>query len=263
MTFTAPTFRNRSIFVTAAVLLAVSLLFAAFPVFAGVPSSGYFYIITGANGVECVDYEGQVYVYVGEVLRTAYVPEDNEIAYEYVNLYGGDESGTFGISAQGAPGAGAAGVMVGDIESNEGDGPVTLSISALLYVGGVLQGSSWLDITCSAIGADPEINLGDDYTETTDDTSVPATFRGPALPAPGARDLVLITGDYGVYSAPNGTPTGAVMHRCQTAFVIETSADGEWYRLYQMGGWVPVITTRDVAEDYGQPGGEPIDPFCR
>lgn len=262
MTFTAHTLRNRSIFVTAAFLLVVSLLFVAFPVFAGVPSSGYFYIITGAEGVYCVDYEGSVYVYVGEVTRTAYVPADNEIAYQYINLYGGDESGAFSIGAQGAPGAGVDGTMTGDIESIDAPGPITFSFSATLYVDGVPLGSSWLDITCDAPDATPQIELGDDYGGSTRGDSG-TTFTGPALPAPGARDLVLITGDYGVYTAPNGTPTGAVMHRCQTAFVIETSADGEWYRLYQMGGWIPVITTRDVAENYGQPGGEPIDPFCQ
>lgn len=260
MALVARYLRNRSIFVTA-LLLAVSLLFAVAPAFAGVPSSGYFYIVTGADA-SCEDWAGNVYVYVYSVPRLAYVPDDNVIYYEYTNTYGGDEAGDFLIPAQGAPGAGAVGSAVGGIESNDGPGPQTLSLLFTLEADGVIQGSTWIDITCAAPGPDPQINVGDDFGDTAA-SGAPATFRGPALPGPSGRNLVLITGDYGVYTAPNGTPTGAVLHQCQTAFVIETSEDGEWYRLFTMGGWIPVITTRDVAENYGQPGGEPIDPFCQ
>lgn len=86
------------------------------------------------------------------------------------------------------------------------------------------------------------------------------TFSGPALPA--GSNLVLITGDIGVQQAPDGEPTGEVLRKCQTAFVYETSEDGRWYRVFIMGGWIPVNATRDVAENYGQKGGEGIDPFC-
>lgn len=87
----------------------------------------------------------------------------------------------------------------------------------------------------------------------------PASFSGPALPA--NSNLVLITGDIGVQDAPDGQPTGRVMKTCQTAFVVETSSDGKWYRLFVMGGWIPVAATQDVAEAYGQ-AGFPVIPGC-
>jgi hypothetical protein len=87
-------------------------------------------------------------------------------------------------------------------------------------------------------------------------------FSGPPLPGPDARNLVLLLSDTAVFSAPGGSPTGRVMTACQTGFVLELSDDGAYARIYSMGGWIPVSTYTDVAEDYGQPGGAPIYPLC-
>ncbi len=88
-----------------------------------------------------------------------------------------------------------------------------------------------------------------------------AAFRGPGLPA--NRDLVLIIGDIGVQSAPDGDPTGKVIYKCQTVFLIDNNTTGDWVQVFMMGGWIPKAATVDVAENYGQPGGQPIDPACQ
>ncbi|CAG1013382.1 MAG: hypothetical protein IT322_20905 [Anaerolineae bacterium] len=86
-----------------------------------------------------------------------------------------------------------------------------------------------------------------------------ATFSGPGLPAD--RNLVLITSDTAVYSEPGGKPTGETLKVCQTAFVLDTSDDGKYGRIYVMGGWIPLASTTDVPEAYGQPG-YPVAPGC-
>ncbi|MCC7208690.1 MAG: hypothetical protein IT323_15390 [Anaerolineae bacterium] len=86
-------------------------------------------------------------------------------------------------------------------------------------------------------------------------------FAGPALPGPDARNLVLFNEDTAVLSGPDGTFTGQILRACQTAYVTRTSDDGQWGQLFVMGGWVPMANTRDVPEDYGQPG-SPVAPDC-
>ncbi|MBX3080736.1 MAG: hypothetical protein KF716_03820 [Anaerolineae bacterium] len=88
-------------------------------------------------------------------------------------------------------------------------------------------------------------------------------FSGPPLPGPDARNLVLINKTVGVLSSPGGAQTGEVLKVCQTAFILETSPDGQYGRIYVMGGWIPLSATVDVAEDYGQPGGQPIRDDCK
>lgn len=87
-------------------------------------------------------------------------------------------------------------------------------------------------------------------------------FSGPPLPPPGGRNLVLLIGTTPVLSEPAGTAIGQILKTCQTTFIIETSKDGRYGRLYVMGGWIDLHAVADVAEDYGQPGGQPIAPQC-
>ena len=85
-------------------------------------------------------------------------------------------------------------------------------------------------------------------------------FSGPGLPA--GRNLVLFVGDAAILDGPGGNPTGLAMRTCKTAFVIQTSADGRFGRLFVQGGWVDLSATIDVPDNYGQPGGAPIYPSC-
>jgi hypothetical protein len=66
--------------------------------------------------------------------------------------------------------------------------------------------------------------------------------------------------DTAVFSAPNGSPTGRVLRACQTAFVLDVQND--FAKIFSMGGWVTTNTYVDVAEDYGQPGGQAIYAPC-
>lgn len=93
------------------------------------------------------------------------------------------------------------------------------------------------------------------------DSVLAQPFSGPALPGPDARNLVLFNEDTAVLSAPDGVFTGQILGACQTAYVTRTSDDGQWGQLFVMGGWVPMANTRDVPEDYGQPG-SPVAPDC-
>jgi hypothetical protein len=122
--------------------------------------------------------------------------------------------------------------------------------------GGTLPGGSYTwELSDPALVGDIYIYSGDD------EIGCPTpTFCGPALPGAGARDLVLMMTDTAVFSAPNGSPTGRVLRACQTAFVLDVQND--FAKIFFMGGWVPTNTYVDVAEDYGQPGGQAIYAPC-
>jgi hypothetical protein len=94
-------------------------------------------------------------------------------------------------------------------------------------------------------------------------SATPEPFRGPALPEPSARNLYLLGEDTPLLSSPNGETTSKVLLACQTVFILETS--GQFGRVYSFGnsrGWISTNTLIDVAEDYGQPDGQPILPQC-
>jgi hypothetical protein len=107
----------------------------------------------------------------------------------------------------------------------------------------------------------PDPSITPSATPVGGSATVELPFSGPGLPGPGARNLVLFNEDTAVLSAPDGVFTGRIMRACQTAFVLLTSEDAAWGQLFVMGGWVPMENTRDVPEDYGQPG-SPIAPDC-
>jgi hypothetical protein len=87
-----------------------------------------------------------------------------------------------------------------------------------------------------------------------------AGFSGPGLPS--KRNLVLITSSTAVLDKPGGEPTGRGVYTCQTVFVTDTDASGNYGEVFVMGGWIPLSVTFDVPEDYGQPNGTPIRPDC-
>jgi hypothetical protein len=93
-------------------------------------------------------------------------------------------------------------------------------------------------------------------------SSDPNVFRGPGLPGPGQRNLVIINQAVGVQTAPDGKQTGAVLQPCQTVFIVDTSADGKFGKIFVMGGWISLDATQDIPENYGQPGGTPVRPDC-
>jgi hypothetical protein len=151
-----------------------------------------------------------------------------------------------------------------------------------LYEGSTLLSRSTVHVGCNYTGTPgvytvttyPVVN--EVFAQATDPTATATTtaggpvvpgapvvqpFSGPGLPGPGARNLVLFNEDTAVLSAPDGIFTGRILHGCQTAFVITTSEDDVYGQLFVMGGWVSLENTRDVPEDYGQPG-SPIAPDC-
>ncbi|GAB4552573.1 MAG: hypothetical protein OHK0023_20760 [Anaerolineae bacterium] len=85
-------------------------------------------------------------------------------------------------------------------------------------------------------------------------------FDGPTLPT--SRNLVLIVGDIGVSVTPSSdsAATGAILRKCQTVFLTEEK-DG-YGKVFFMGGYIPSFAYVDVAENYGQKGGQAIDPAC-
>jgi len=75
-------------------------------------------------------------------------------------------------------------------------------------------------------------------------------------------NLVVLTSDAPILNVPNGQPVaGALLRRCQTAFEVEKTADGQFVRLFRFG-WVSAAAVGDVAEDYGQRNGTPKIAGC-
>lgn len=74
-------------------------------------------------------------------------------------------------------------------------------------------------------------------------------------------DLHLVNGGALVVSTPGGAATGAVVTNCQTVFVNGWSQG--FAHIEIMGGWVDARVLENVAENYGQPGGQPIVARCQ
>lgn len=79
-------------------------------------------------------------------------------------------------------------------------------------------------------------------------------------PMSGMEDLRLVVSDTPVLSEPSGDDTGNMLEVCQTAFITEQV--GTWGLVRDMGGWINLNATVDVAEDYGQPGGQEVAGGC-
>jgi hypothetical protein len=85
---------------------------------------------------------------------------------------------------------------------------------------------------------------------------------------PGIQDppnLILVLSDTPFLDAPDGKSIKQWLHACQTVFIIEISKDGGFGRVSGFGNsdhWIDMHRTADVAEDYGQPGGQAIWPGC-
>lgn len=79
-------------------------------------------------------------------------------------------------------------------------------------------------------------------------------------PATFPDDLFLVNGGAQVVNAPGGTPTGAVVRDCQTVFANGWSQG--FAHIEIMGGWVDSRVLENVAENYGQSGGQPVVNRC-
>jgi len=126
--------------------------------------------------------------------------------------------------------------------------PLSVAVRLETIVSGSIVYLSTLSTTCTTNGGTTSSVVNGVPTSPS------AAFSGPALP--DTRNLVAVVRDTPVYNSPNGIPTADSVKACQTAFVLETSADGKWGRIYVMGGWIPLSATVDVAENYGQVGGQ-------
>jgi hypothetical protein len=80
----------------------------------------------------------------------------------------------------------------------------------------------------------------------------------PPFELPG-DDLWLVTSDAPVYKEPGDTVAGSVT-RCKTFFVTGYSAG--FFELGGINSWIDVRAMSDVAENYGQAGGQEIVPGC-
>jgi hypothetical protein len=130
--------------------------------------------------------------------------------------------------------------------------PLSVGVRLETLVGGNIVYTSTMSTTCVANGG----------TTSSVVNGVPASsgFAGPALPA--NHNLVGFVKDTPVYNMPGGLATNDTIRTCQTAFVLETSADGKWGRIFVMGGWIPLAATVDVSEDYGQASAPAHLPGC-
>ncbi len=92
-----------------------------------------------------------------------------------------------------------------------------------------------------------------------------APYEGPALPPPGQRNLILMLTDHALLDSAGGNSINKVVKACQTVFVLQTSDDGKFGRIFSFGNsntWISLNNYRDVAENYGQPGGEAVYGPC-
>jgi uncharacterized surface protein with fasciclin (FAS1) repeats len=80
-------------------------------------------------------------------------------------------------------------------------------------------------------------------------------------PVSGLNDLRLVTTDSPVFGSRDGqNATGDTVRTCQTFFVTQTFQN--FGRLRDVGGWIDLSNTIDVAESYGVPGGQERIPGC-
>jgi hypothetical protein len=128
---------------------------------------------------------------------------------------------------------------------------------------GTLTSTSDYALYCGGDGAGSVVSVNYNKDATGSAATNDNVFRGPALPGKDARNLVLFLADTPVLNGEGGNPVvpSRVIRACQTAFIIGTSADGAFGRVFSMGGWVSLANTLDVPEDYGQPG-SPVYPLC-
>lgn len=211
-------------------VLAFSLLPAsASPVQASVPSTGFFYILTGVSGAVCEDAGGGLHrASIASVPRTAYVPASNSINLSLSNVASYFGTTTFSIPAQGAPGSGTLSSIAGGV-SSAGSGNVTMSITATLTANGSVVGSSTVTVSCSAAGATPVISLNDTYGDPPVAGATPR-FEGPAIP--DTFVLRAITCDMPVLNTPAGIQVGDNLVKAgQTFFVnpVPVEIDGVSY----------------------------------
>jgi hypothetical protein len=156
-----------------------------------------------------------------------------------------------------------AGTMTGiNIPSSTSPGaltlPFNLTYTIVSFADGIPVHTSTAQIRCEVGGGATLLSIAN----SGESSGGGGGFGGPALPE--KRNLVLIGADTPVYDGPGGKPlaTGQSLKACQTAYIIGTSEDGAWGQLFVMGGWIPLSKTTDVAENYGQPGGQPTLPQC-
>jgi hypothetical protein len=136
--------------------------------------------------------------------------------------------------------------------------PYTLAQRYETIVSGEIVYTSTLIASCAADGP-ATVTLVNTVPSAQAEQN-PTAFSGPALPT--TRNLVVFIEDTAIYSAPDRGVTIGSIKACQTAFVLETSTDGKFGRVFVMGGWIPLSATVDVAEDYGQIGGQTRLPGC-
>lgn len=107
--------------------------------------------------------------------------------------------------------------------------------------------------------------IGDDFARV----EVHVVYTGWCIYGnPGIQEppnLVLILSETPLLDEPDGKSIGQVIRYCQTVFIAEISKNGGYGRVAGFGNgdhWIDMQDTYEVAEDYGQPGGQAILPQC-
>lgn len=202
-----------------------------------------YYRWASSPAVTCEPHGAGVWaIFASQPIEWANIPAGAQIRYIYASNDAVETEGPFPIVA------GTGSQIFGSLAIRGHGYPLNVSLRIETIVEGSVIYSSTLSGSC-----------GGDGGGTSSVSSLVITgsslFSGPALPI--NRNLVVFVKDTPVYGTPpGGKATSNSMKTCQTAFVLETSADGKWGRIFVMGGWIPLSMTVDVAENYGQTGGQ-------
>jgi hypothetical protein len=189
-----------------------------------------------APAVTCSTPSGVQALFASQPVEWLNIPAGAQ--YNIVYITNGVETPTGPFSL--TPGTGS--FTYGALGMNGPSYPLNVAVRLETLVSSSIVYTSTLSTSCTANG----------NTTSSVANGVPAAngFGGPGLPA--SHNLVGFVKDTPVYNLPGGLATTDSMRTCQTAFVLETSADGKWGRIFVMGGWIPLSATVDVPEDYGQ-----------
>jgi uncharacterized surface protein with fasciclin (FAS1) repeats len=80
-------------------------------------------------------------------------------------------------------------------------------------------------------------------------------------PVTGQNQLVLVNRTVPLLSEPGGEAIGLSLSPCKTVFITQT-VQGTFGQIRDIGGWIDLRNTANVAANYGQPGGQPVVRSC-
>jgi hypothetical protein len=244
--------------IVCAALFAVMVLIAVQPA-AAQDTIGVYYEAGGSTASTC-----SLQNILGTFSVVTNIPNDGR-SYEQTITRTADDGTNSGGNTTGpdplAPGQSTTNlnqVAVPATSPGDLDTDFTYTRTIRTFADGQLVLTSTLTIFCNHQGGtDWDATVQSISTQASGAAGALSAFSGPGLPL--ERDLVLFLEDTPVLIEPRSTTsTGESILQCQTAFVIDYSDDELYGEVFVMGGWVPMAATVLVADNYGQPGGQPI-----